>query len=257
MLVFYFMEKEIYKEREGKIFLTKQGYNIKLLNYNKADDCKIVFLDNYLTVINNVQYCHILDGSIRNPYHKSIYNKGFIGVGISFKDTKKAYSYWHRLLERCYNERLKEKRPSYKTVSVCDEWHNFQNFAKWFDDNYNIEFMDGWQLDKDILIKGNKIYSPKTCCFVPSEVNTLFTKSNSIRGEFPLGVSKLKNRFYARINKGDKNIYLGSFKSTDEAFNSYKIEKEKYIKEIADKWKDKINKKVYNAMYNYKVEISD
>lgn len=118
--------------------------------------------------------------------------------------------------------------------------------------------MDGWQLDKDVLIKGNKAYSPDACCFVSSEINNLFIKSDSKRGEYPIGVTKVKGgKYRAQIVKNNKVVYLGTFKTIEEAFQVYKTAKEQYIKEIADKYKNLIDKKVYQALINYKVEITD
>ena len=146
-----------------------------------------------------------------------------------------------------------EKQPSYIGCLVDEEWHNFQNFAEWFEDNY----VEGWHLDKDILIKGNKIYSPETCCFVPLEINSLFTKSDKIRGEYPIGVSKKDKKYQANVNKNSGFIFLGAFNTPEEAFQVYKTAKEDYIKEVADKWRGQITEQVYQAMYSYQVEITD
>ena len=78
------------------------------------------------------------------------------------------------MLERCYSQKTQEKHTTYKECSVSEEWYNFQNFAEWMDKNYNYETMQKWHLDKDILFKGNKIYSPERCAFVPQEINVLF-----------------------------------------------------------------------------------
>jgi len=139
---------------------------------------------------------------------------------------------------------------------VCEEWRNFQNFAKWFEKNYKNEIMEKWQLDKDILVKRNKVYSPETCAFVPREINCLFTKTTKVRGNLPIGVTKEYNKFRAQ-SCSNKKRYLGTFTTPEEAFQSYKKSKEIYIKEIADKWKGLISEQVYEAMYNYKVEIND
>lgn len=142
---------------------------------------------------------------------------------------------------------------------MAEEWHNFQNFAKWFEENYNLETMEGWYLDKDILIKGNKIYSSETCCFVPQEINSIFTDRKSCRGELPIGV-RLMNRckkFYAIISVYGKQKIIGSYNTPEEAFEAYKTEKEKYIKEVADKWRKLIDTRVYQALYNHQVEITD
>ena len=148
---------------------------------------------------------------------------------------------------------IKKKRPTYKDVTVCEEWHCFQNFAEWYDENY----VEGWCLDKDILIKENKTYSSKTCCFVPNEINVLFTKSSSSRGDCPIGVSKIGTKYKTRLSKNDKNVNLGHYKTPEEAIQFYKIAKEKEIRRVADKWRGQITEPTYQAMYNYKVEITD
>lgn len=93
------------------------------------------------------------------------------------------------MMRRCYDPKYHEKEPTYKGCEVCKEWLNFQMFAEWYYKNhYEIE---GQRicLDKDILLKGNKIYSADTCIFVPHRINSLFVKSYKLRGELPIGVS--------------------------------------------------------------------
>lgn len=176
----------------------------------------------------------------------------------------KQYSYWKHMLRRCYSNEYLTKEPTYLDKIVCKEWHNFQTFAKWFDENYYEIEGQRMQLDKDILNKGNKIYSPQTCIFVPQRINNLFVKRDSKRGRYPIGVylDKYTNRFKAHISieheDGSKRQkHLGRFNTPEEAFEVYKIEKEKYIKEVAEEYKDKIPKELYDAMYKYEVEITD
>jgi len=114
--------------------------------------------------------------------------------------------------------------------------------------------MEGWHLDKDILVKGNKIYSPETCAFVPQEINLIFKK---VKRTLPLGVEQKGKKFSSVFKLGEYKQYLGMFDDINSAFETIKNKKEDYIKEIADKWKDKIDSRVYEAMYNYEVEIDD
>lgn len=71
------------------------------------------------------------------------------------------------MLERCYSQTYQEKFPAYKGCSVVEDWHNFQIFAKWFDENY----VEGYHIDKDIKIDGNRVYGPDTCMFVSPKQN--------------------------------------------------------------------------------------
>lgn len=249
-------------DRTGEIFQTKEGYSVQLIEYNSAKDCSFKFLIDKEVICRNVWFKGIREGTVKNPYHPTVFKKGFIGFGkynckgLGGKITK-TYNTWNGVLERCYCEKFSKRVSTYKDVTVCEEWHNFQVFAEWFEENYNPEVMQGWQLDKDILLKGNKVYSPDTCCFVPQEINSIFKSSKSYRGEYPIGVTECCGNFRTGLNKGNTHIHLGTFKTIEEAFQAYKTAKEDYIKEVADKWKDKIDPRVYETIYNYKVEITD
>lgn len=190
------------------------------------------------------------------------------GVGIN--DSNKAisngnvrndndYYIWHGMIQRCYDKKFQDNHPTYKGCTVCDEWKFFSNFQKWFSDSAN-GYKNGYHLDKDILQKGNKIYSPQTCCFVPTEINTLFTKTNKLRGDLPIGVQHYANgRYKVLLQYHGYPKYLGVFNTVQEAFSVYKSAKEEYIKELAGEYylQGKITQKVYEAMCNYTVEITD
>ena len=107
------------------------------------------------------------------------------------------------------------------------------------------------------MFKGNKIYSSETCVIIPQSINNLFCKSNKLRGSLPIGVSIKGNKYRATLYVNGKQINLGSYDTPQEAFQSYKIAKENLIKQIADEYKPYIPQKLYEAMYNYKVEIID
>lgn len=163
---------------------------------------------------------------------------------------------WKEMIRRCYSEKFLSKNPSYVGCCVCDEWLYFSNFKKWFDENY----IEGYALDKDLLVKKNKTYSPKTCCFIPKEINNLITKCDRKRGKYPIGVTKYDGDdfFVVRFRKGNGNTeYIGTFKNVYDAFNAYKKAKERYIKQVAEVYKNKISERVYNSLLNYKVEIND
>ena len=247
------------KNRVGEVFITNQGFSVKIVEYFSSLNCTIMFDDG--NILKNIQYDNIKNGAVYNPFNRVVCNIGFLGVGkykAYNKKTKKSYkSYrvWVNILKRCYSEKLRYKFPTYKDVEIFENWACFQNFAQWFEENY----IEGFVLDKDILIKGSKVYSPETCCFVPQEMNKLFTKSNAKRGNLPIGVNYSKSRlkYVSQLNKNNKRTHLGYFDTPEEAFQAYKTAKESYIKEVADKWKDLIDPRVYEALYNYQVEITD
>ena len=162
------------------------------------------------------------------------------------------------MIERCYNEKLHQRRPTYIDCYVSDDFKDYSKWRDWFD-NYQYKH-DGWHLDKDLLFKGNKIYSETTCVFIPREINQVLTKREASRGEYLIGVCwcKTNKTFKAQVrkNKG-KREYLGYFNTEIEAFEAYKQAKENYIKELADKYKDMLDPRAYEALYNYTVDIAD
>ena len=243
--------------RVGEKHKTKQGYEVEIIEYINSLNCIVVFKDNYNTTLKTT-YKSVKEKWLSNPNHPSVYNVGYLGQGVYKKDAI-FYEYWHSMIRRCYSKKALIKDETYKDVIVCEEWKCFQVFAEWVKQNHNPETMQGWHLDKDILIKGNKVYSPDTCCLIPQEINKLFTNRQNKRGDYPIGVHKYKKRFVSQISKGDnkKRSHIGVFDTPEEAFQAYKVAKEKHIKEVADKWKDLIDPRVYEAMINWKVEITD
>lgn len=171
-----------------------------------------------------------------------------------------AYSKWNNMFIRCYNKKYQEKTPSYKGCEVCEEWRNFDNFYKWFKDPQN-GYRKDYHLDKDLLVQGNKIYSPETCCFIPQTVNAMMTRGQRIRGKVKsIGVTFRRGKYIARCNFGHKEATtVGVFDNEQDAFIAYKKAKEGYIKNLADNLfsKGEITEKVYNALLKYDVKQYD
>ena len=249
-----------YKDCVGKVCKSKSSGDFKILKYNDAYNVDVQFLKTgYETT---VELGNIRSGSIKDPNVPSVYNIGVLGTkypsrvnGVHTKEHK----LWTGMLERCYSTTLKNKYPTYKDCEVSENFKSYEYFYEWC--HNQIGFGNRWwHLDKDLLIKGNKIYSESTCVFIPSEINTLLTKCTASRGEYLIGVSwcKRNKAFKATVSKNKgKREHLGLFKTEIEAFNAYKDAKEIYIKEQANKWKDKIDERAYEALMNYTVEITD
>lgn len=251
------LKKEMQKlYRTGESSINNQGCGMTIINYEDTRHCTIKFDDG--TVIKGIQYDSFVKGAVKNNNYKSIYGVGCYGYGKYTSDDK-AYVYWFNMLNRCYNPKYLKTRPTYIQCYVCDEWHNYQNFAKWFEENYYEIEGEEICLDKDILIKGNKMYAPETCIFVSALINSIFTKGDSVRGECCIGISKNDNGEYRVYvsNYGKAKKGLHTYKNEIDAFKEYKIEKEKYIKEVADRYKGNIPSKLYEALYNYSVEFDD
>jgi hypothetical protein len=241
------------KDRIGEKFITNQGYEVEIIEYFNNRKCTLLFNDG--NKLHNREYKCIEKGNIKNPMHKTLYGIGFIGYGkYSSKGLgKEAYKHWASMLCRCYNEKYQKKQPTYIDCFVSEKWHNFQIFCEWFFKNYK----KGFELDKDILLKGNKIYSEDNCCFVPKEINNLLLKNNKKRNNLPIGVHKQKNRYIAQHRIKGQPFYLGSFLTKEDAFLEYKKYKEMHIKKKALQFEDKIPFNVFNVLYNYEVSIND
>ena len=252
------------EERLGEERVMNCGEIAFIVNYTNCNDITVQFKATGELV--KTTYLCFKKGLVKSHFTPSVYGVGIIGNEKS-KDENgeslKSYETWRHMLERCCSGEFKKKYPTYKDCTVCEEWHNYSNFKKWYDENYyNIEG-ERMCLDKDILVKGNKIYGPETCVFVPQNINTLFTKRNKVRGKYPIGVSfdKNANKYQALCNifyNGKSKLKgLGLYNTIEDAFNAYKQFKEANIKQIADYYKDKIPYVLYEAMYNYQVEITD
>lgn len=248
-------------ERIGETRTNTLGSKMWIIGYNGYNDITVQFENGYIC---KSRYSSFENGYIRNPYDRSVYGVGYIGEGEytakrEGKSTKE-YESWFYMLMRCYSSLYQEKFPTYKGCSVCVEWHNFQNFAKWYNDNYYEVEGKRMELDKDILFKGNKVYSPSTCIFVPNNINTLFIKGDSMRGKYPIGVYFHKERKKFRAHCKGKNgeyVGLGEYETPIDAFNAYRKGKKEIIKQIAGEYKSKIPQSLYNAMLQYEVSIDD
>lgn len=254
------MDVNLREFRVGKIGINKFGSKMVIEKYNRSVDIWVKFLEHGNLV--HTSWYHFVRGDVKNPYDKSIYGVGFIGDGkFKTKDNGKStlhYHKWFDMLKRCYDERFHEKQPTYKDCEVYREWHNFQNFAKWHTENYYTIEDEVMCLDKDILNKGNKIYSPETCIYAPKSINSFFMSRRKSKDNLPYGISKYKDDYVARIrDKNKEHIYLGRFKTLEEAFLKYKNYKEKIIKDMAESYKGKIPLKLYEALVNYSVDIND
>lgn len=240
----------------GKEFVTNEGYTLIVTNYINNKKVNATFKDCGLVVDTTIR--NLTMGQIKNPFHKSVYNKGFYGIGKYTarhgKQKTAAYIKWISMMNRCYDVKYHRKEPSYIGCVVCEEWLNFQTFAEWFYQN-NI---DGYELDKDLLVKGNKTYSPETCCFVPKKLNTLLNLNKSIRNHLPIGVYEpTKGKYATHISLWGRLVKGVEFDTIEDAFNDYKTKKEAYIKEVAEKFKHQITPNVYNALMMYNVDIDD
>lgn len=244
----------------GDVFPSQNCGHFEILSRTKGKALVRFLSTGYITV---VEKGAVRKGLIKDNLHPSIYGLGFYGDGSYTKNLEqsllsKVSETWHSMFKRCYSDSVHENHEPYSNCFVNKRWHDFQNFAKFY-----IECpyrQTGWQLDKDILVKGNKEYGPDTCCFVPVGINGYMKTNSNRRGDYPIGVklSYLKNSYESRVRDFDgKQILLGKYATPELAFEAYKSTKENVIKQKAEFWKDQICPKVYHALLNFKVDITD
>ena len=242
----------------GKEFETNTCGKCFVIDYKSEKEVTVMFYEPFY--IARCKLGNLKRGTVKNPYKPLIHGVGWFGQGkYTTKNFKFGYEIWKGLLARVYSDEL----PTYKDVTVCDEWLDFQNFAGWCETQEFFGAKDkrgkSYDLDKDLLVKGNKVYSPDTCCFIPHEVNQIFRSTLSFRGDNAVGViyrPKIR-KFVARLSKWGKLFHLGQRETEEEAFLLYKKEKEAYLQQVSEKWKGLVDDKVCQALMCYKVEIDD
>lgn len=241
-------------KKENEISLQKCGLECKLNKYINSNNVIIEFIKTGEVV--NTTYDCFKRGDVKSHFTPTVCGVGIVGNIATSKNGERDHAYliWKGMLKRCYEP--VGNNISYKGCTVCEEWHYYPNFKMWYEDNsYDID--EELNIDKDILVNGNKIYSPTTCMIVPKFINGIFI--NSTNGNF---VKKTINKnntisYNSTLSTKYGRINLGTFKTQEDSFNSYKQAKEKYIKEVADLYKDKIPQKLYDAMYRWEVNITD
>lgn len=237
----------------GDVYCTNQYGKVEVISTLSCNRVSVRFVNT--GTVKDFRKDAILGGQIRDLFAPRTYGVGFIGEGV-YKATKtgdhiKHYNCWNGMLERCYSDKYHSKENYRGRVLVCEEWHDYQNFAEWFEYNY----IDGCQLDKDIS-KGNR-YSPESCHFLPKELNVFFTGRRHYRGETPIGVShRGKGSYAVYVSDGNKQDgkYLGSYKSPEEAFNVYKIEKRVMLDKLISKCEYLLPRRTLDVLENYEFQ---
>lgn len=178
------------------------------------------------------------------------------GRGINDVSSKhSAYSIWHSMIRRAYSEVYQKNKPTYVGTTVHEDWFRLSKFIEWYNENY----VDGWHLDKDLLSTGLKRYSPETCCFLPNEINILFSEKRQDNG-LPSGVyfKKSLGRYVAQISHCENGVrksgHIGASNDPNKCFLMYKTASEKKIKELAEKYKSQLDARAYSTLMEFQVK---
>lgn len=215
--------------KEAIIYYTGREYTspkfgtLKIIEYVNNLNITVQFSEGYIL---KTRISDLIIGSIKNLNWPSVYGAGYVGIGKYNTSYRRAYNIWAGIVQRCYDESYQSKKPTYKDVRVCEEWLNFQNFAVWFEKNY----VEGYQIDKDIICPECKIYSPHTCAFVPLEINTFFAKRQNRKAK-NIGVLEKYGKYHPYVSLNGNRKPLGVCDTLEEAQNKYKkAKKEQALK---------------------------
>ncbi len=235
--------------RLGEVRENNQGTKMKIVQYRNYNDIDVEFMDDFHYTKRHQAYSNFRTGSIKNPYDKTICGVGYIGVGEYQTGTKtkhtEEYQNWTCMIRRCYDESLKDRYSAYYgDCIVCEEWHCFQTFAKWWNDNIYRVGTERMHLDKDILVRGNRIYSPKTCLIVPQRINMLFKKKPNKYG-LPSGI---KPRVNGKFEAQYRHESLGVYDTLEQATTAHDTKRTESIVEIAKEYRHTIPNRLYEAL---------
>lgn len=245
-----------YRKVEDRLGLTKankSGTLMKIIKVLPNDRIIVQFQDEY-KFEKEMYYNNFKNGRCKNPYDKLINGVGYIGVGkyktveTSGKLTR-IYVTWHDILVRCYREEIRHLHAAYEGCTMCEKWQNFQNFAKWYEKNYYEIGKGRMHLDKDIIKPGNKIYCPEYCIFVPQRINMIFMSKQN-KDNLPSGITRTNTDRYGSMYNTKS---LGTYDTLEEALIPYNKEKMKHIHNVAEEYKGKIPKRLYEVLRNYKL----
>jgi hypothetical protein len=180
----------------------------------------------------------------------------YLGYGVGIVDiivtNKKLYNSWKSIFSRCYSPSSLKKRPTYNGCTISEEWHLLSNYKSWYEENY----VEGWQIDKDLLFPRNKIYSAETCLFIPLAINSLFTLRHNDRGELPLGVHyhTANKRYRAGCkNRNGKRLEKELGNPTDAHF--WYLEKK--ISVIDSYLNEDYNERIKQGLTNWKTLLQE
>ena len=242
----------------GKTFSSNQYGDFVVCSIEDSRNVLIKFVKTGF--VTKVKMSSVVDGAVKDKLYPSVCGVGVTGSKyLTWSNGKSLPEYvaWKGMIERCYSEKLHKKQPSYSNCKVSENFKSYEYFYEWM--NGCVYYKEGWELDKDLLVRDNKTYSEETCVFLPKELNSFLTKRGRFRGENPLGVYRKtgQSSFKAYISIFGKIKQLGSFPTKEDAFMAYKVAKQNHAKLLAEKYKDVIDPRAYNALLNYEVKITD
>lgn len=234
---------------EGDKFTSNNFGEFVICRYVSSGEIYIQFTDSTVVATNSA---NVRSGKVRNPNHKAIYGRGFVGIG-NFQATTggvntKEYNAWRNMFNRCYSEYELNRAPYRQGAEVDPVWYNFQVFAAWCHSQPSWG-LDNWALDKDLLVHGNINYGPDTCCFLPTQLNTIFRRSEE---ESHIKLGEKQGTFLATIRDKDSVMrHLGTFDSKEKALEAYKVQRQLVVKQLANIHAEHLRQDVFDKLITW------
>lgn len=222
----------------GETNVNSNGTPMRIIRYGNSADVDIEFLDEHHYIKEHNTYRNFKRGVVKNPYDKTIFGIGYLGVGDygtgkNERNLRDTYIKWVAMLQRCYIDMGDMYKSYYNVANVCEEWFNYQNFAEWYESHYyELPDNEKLHLDKDIKYKGNKIYSPYACILVPQSINEVFHRSREkqVDCDLPETIRRTKSGYKVWF-RGES---LGVYGSVGECLEKYNKAKKQYVKELIE-----------------------
>ena len=246
--------------KKEDVFKSEKYGDFEVVEYINSRNVVVRFLSTGFET--TAQAVSVLKGNIKDKYLPSVHGVGILGDNLTVDETgkhTKEYKLWSDAIGRCYSIKTHKKSKSYSDCYLTDDFLRFSYFSSWCKEQKGFG-NEGWVIDKDLLVKGNRVYGEGFCCFLPEEINIALTNSKSARGSYPIGVSfnKPRRKFVAATSRIEgTSKHLGIFETPLEAFLCYKDYKEQYLKHLAERYKDQLDPRAYNALLLWEVNIDD
>lgn len=248
--------------------INSEGFEYVITHYEDAHNVEITWFSGEKEW---VESAHAHKGTTKYLNKRGTFGVGYLGYGRFIPGEKRIphgcermphnlWRAWVRMLERCVGDRV--KNPSYEGCTFDESWVNCQSFIEWgiLQKGHDRLESNGktWQLDKDILVNGNRVYSPETCVFVPNEINTHFKDVEKGKDGY-YGVNEIepkhpnaKRGWVARCcNVKKEREYLGFYDNPTDAYIAYRTRKIEVMSDLADKWKGEVDERVINSLQNF------
>lgn len=241
---------------EGGVFNSNSFGEFTVIKYESNKNITVKFLKTGF--VTRTTLTQIQKGTVADKLVPTLCGVGILGGRFDIRENgimKREYRLWSSMMNRCYDKTYQRRFPTYRDCEVSEYFKCYDNFYVWCNEQKGFK-EQLWQLDKDLLVPNNKLYSEETCTFLPVSINLAIVKPAKVRN-LPVGVSLSNDGryFVARISRYGKCDNLGGFKNLEAAKQAYLCAKKNYLLDLANKYRGLISERAYEALVNYEVYL--